>query len=244
MTDGPGPEPTLSTVRRGGAYKPETRLATIDGDRVFVKDFTVCGRWFRWLIGRWLVDRECRMLEAAAGLPGVPRLVARLGPYAMAVEHVGRPIAVIEPAELPANLWADLETIVSGLHGRGIAHGDLKTMENILVDDAGAVHVVDFNSAVLNQGPLLRLAFRYVSADDRRAIVKAKLELRPELVTEEERSFFEERPWPERLFRRVRRPIRRFAKWLGGKPDRPGPGRPSVQRRKRRGESLPEQPPP
>ena len=230
-------------VRSGGAYKPEIREETIDGGRAFVKDFGVCGWWFRQLIGRWLVGRECHVLEAAAGLPGVPRLVGRLSPYAVAVEHAGRSIAVMEPDELPPNIWPDLERLVGGLHERGIAHGDLKTMENILVDDQGSVHVVDFNSAVLARGPLLRLVFRYVSADDRRAIVKAKLELQPELVTDEERRFLEERPWPERAFRRLRRPIRRFAKWLGGTRKEPGPGRPSVRRRKQREASGSEQRP-
>jgi len=236
-----GAEPVI--IRPGGAYKPEVRLETIEGIPAFVKDFSVCGWWFRQLIGRWLVGRECHVLRAAAGLPGVPRLVAQLSPYAMAVEHAGRSVAVMEPEELPPDLWAALEGVIAGLHRHGIAHGDLKTMENIVVDGEGVVRLVDFNSAVLRRGPLLSLVFRYVSADDRRAVVKAKLELQPELVTDEERRFLEERPWPERVFRRLRRPIRRFAKWLGGKPDQPGPGRPSVQRRKRREAAAREQPP-
>ena len=93
---------------------------------------------------------------------------------------------------------------------------------------------MDFNSAVIRRGPIQRIVFPYVSADDRRAIIKAKLELQPELVTPEELAFLNERPWAERAFRRLRRPIRRLAKWLGGKPTEPGPGRPSIQRRKRR----------
>jgi serine/threonine protein kinase len=149
----------------------------------------------------------------------------------------------MEPDELPPGFWTDLEGIIDGLHQRGIAHADLKTLENILVDEAGCVHIVDFNSAVLNRGPLLGFAFRHVSADDRRAIVKAKLELCPELVTDAERRFLEERSLAERAFRRLRRPIRRFAKWLGGKPDQPGPGRPSVQRRKRQQATSQNDPP-
>jgi hypothetical protein len=238
-----GPDSPPRIIRRGGAYKPEIRLEVIDGAHALVKDFAVCGRWFRWLIGRWLVGRECRVLRAVEGIPGVPRLVARLSPYAIAVEHVGRSIAVMEPDELPANLWPDLERIVDELHGRGIAHADLKTLENILIDEAGAVHIVDFNSAVIRNGPLFRFVFPYVSADDRRAIVKAKLELQPHLVTPEDEAFFNERPWIERAFRGARRPIRRFAKWLGGKPAEPGPGRPSVQRRKQREAAARHDPP-
>ncbi|MBM3475937.1 MAG: hypothetical protein FJX75_21930, partial [Armatimonadetes bacterium] len=145
--------------------------------------------------------------------------------------------------ELPPNLWPDLERIVDDLHRRGIAHADLKTLENILIDESGAVHIVDFNSAVRRRGPLLGFVFRHVSADDRRAIIKAKLELQPDLVTPEEEAFLNERSWIEHAFRRARRPIRRFAKWLGGKPAEPGPGRPSVQRRKEREAALRQEPP-
>ena len=243
MTSTSHSEPLPRVIRRGGACKPEIRLEAIDGAHALVKDFAVCGRWFRWLIGRWLVGRECRVLQAAKGIPGVPRLVARLSPYAIAVEHVGRSIAVMEPEELPSNLWPDLERIIDDLHDRGIAHADLKTLENILIDESGAVHVVDFNSAVVRNGPLFRFIFPYVSADDRRAIVKAKLELQPHLVTPEDEAFLNERPWIERVFRRARRPVRRLAKWLGGRPAEPGPGRPSVQRRKQREAALRRDPP-
>jgi hypothetical protein len=225
-------------IRQGAPYKPQVRLETIGGIRALVKDFSTCGRWFRWLIGRWLVGRECAALQAAEGVPGVPRLVARLSPYALAVEHVGRSIAVMEPDELPPSLWSDLERLIDALHQRGIAHADLKTLENILVDEQGVVHVVDFNSAVLAAGPFRRFLFRHLSADDKRAIIKAKLELQPELVSDEELAFLQERSWLEHLFRRVRRPIRLFAKRLGGKATEPGPGRPSIERREQRRNSA------
>jgi hypothetical protein len=238
MTGRPHEDQRPRLIRRGAPYKPQVRLETIDGTRALVKDFSGCGRWFRWLIGRWLVGRECAALEAAQGVPGVPRLVARLSPYALAVEHVGRSIAVMEPDELPPSLWPDLERLIDALHQRGIAHADLKTLENILVDEQGVVHVVDFNSAVLSAGPLQRFLFRHLSADDKRAIIKAKLELQPELVSDQELAFLGQRSWLERFFRRVRRPIRLFAKRLGGRATEPGPGRPSVERRQQRRDSA------
>ncbi|MGQ9730236.1 MAG: hypothetical protein ACUVX8_03100 [Candidatus Zipacnadales bacterium] len=208
------------------------RVESIDGTLAFVKDFSVCGCWFRWLVGRWLVGRECRIYESAAGLPGIPRFVARLNPYAIAVEHVGQSIPLLAPEDLPTNLWENLERIVDALHERGIAHGDLKTLENIVVNADGSVYLVDLNSAITRKTLIHRLIYPYISADDRRAIIKAKLELQPEIVTEEERAFFNQRPLAERIFRCLREPVRRFAKRLGGKGPAPGSGRPSVQRKR------------
>jgi hypothetical protein len=228
----------VEIVRLGGQYKPQLRIEEIEGRLAFVKDFSPCGRWFRRLIGRWLVGREQQALEAAEGLPGVPRVVARLGPYALAVEHVGRTAVSLEPSELAPDFWEQLEAIVRGLHARGIAHGDLKTLENVLIDGNGRVFLVDFNSAILrDRGLVQRILYPHIRTDDRRALVKAKLLLEPHLVTEEERAFYDHRSTAERVFRRLRRPIRRFIKRLAGRPVDDREMRPSVRlKRQREGE--------
>lgn len=237
--DSPSTSLSLPQVLRpGGAYKPEIRLDMVGGRLALIKDFGVCGRWFRCLIGRWLVKRECQVLEAIEGLPGVPRLLGRPSSEAIAVEYVGRALPLLDPEKVSETLWADLERTVRTLHEHGVAHGDLKTLENIVVDEAGAVYLVDLNSAVFRRGLLGRILFSYLAADDRRAIIKAKWELHPHLVTPAEKTFLNHQSLAERIFRRVRRPIRRFAKWLGGKRKTPGPGRPSVQRKRQRETSM------
>lgn len=212
-------------IRQGGRCKPQIRVEQIDGTPVLVKDFAVCGRWFRRLIGRWLVNREEGVLRAAEGCPGVPRLIARLGPYALAVEHVGRSIAELGPARLPPTFWQDFARTVDELHGRGIAHGDLKRLGNIMVHDNGSVYLVDFNSGVVrSRSPVHRWLYGYLAADDRRAIVKAKRSLQPELLTEEEVRFLRDRPLIERVFRCARVPVLLLARAVGGRKARDNGG--------------------
>jgi serine/threonine protein kinase len=205
-------------LRHGGRYKPEIRIEQLNGSRVTVKDFAPCGRWFRWLIARWLVVRECRAYRAAAGIDGVPRLIDRLGPYALALEYVdGRPCDELPRDQLPGDFWEQLSRIVAQLHDHGMAHGDLKTLDNVLIGHDGCVHLTDFSSAVISPASLLhRLVFPFMRDDDRRAIIKIKLELAPDCVTEQESRFLRDRPLVERLFRWVRVPLRRLAKRLGG----------------------------
>lgn len=213
-----GPRDAAVILRRGGRYKPEIRIEQLNGSRVTVKDFAPCGRWFRWLIGRWLVGRECRAYRAAAGIDGVPRLIDRLGRYALAIEYVdGRPCTDLSRDELPQDFWDQLNRIVTRLHERRMAHGDLKTLDNVLIGHDGCVHLTDFSSAVISPAhPLHRLVFPFIRDDDRRAIIKIKLELDPDTVTEQESRFLRERPLAERLFRWGRVPLRRLAKRLGG----------------------------
>ncbi len=214
-------------LRRGGLYKPEIRIEQLNGSRVTVKDFAPCGRWFRWLIARWLVMRECNAYRAAAGIDGVPRLVDRLGPYALAIEYVdGRPCTELSRDQLPGDFWEQLNRIVTRLHEQGMAHGDLKTLDNVLIGHDGSVHLTDFSSAAISAAHLLhRLVFPFMRDDDRRAIIKIKLELDPDTVSEEESRFLRNRPLVERLFRWVRVPLRKLAKRLGGSAS--GPAQPA-----------------
>lgn len=214
-------------LRPGGRYKPEIRVDAIDGTPMLVKDYRPCGALFRLLFGRWLVTREFEAYCAARGIPGVSSNVRRLDPYALAVEYVSaRPYARLGRRPLPESFWMDLTRIVDSLHARHIAHGDLKTRENILVTDDGSVRLVDFSSAAYSRVDLVHLiCYPHLREDDRRSIVKAKLQVAPQLVTEGDLALWERRSAIERLFRWAREYVRPVIKRLGGK-DRADPERP------------------
>lgn len=221
-------------LRPGKQYKAEVRIEVRDGRRILVKDYSACGLGFRLVMGRWLAKREGEALRAGDGIPGVPPFEGFPKPNALAYAFIeGRPIAELAPDELPAGIWDALERLIKALHERGVAHGDLKTLENILVAEDGSPHLVDFTAAFIRRvSPLHALIYRHVSQDDLRAIVKAKLLLDPDAVTEEEQEFYEYRSGMERFFRRVRKPFRAFFKWLGGGKKGEKQPRPSVRRKR------------
>ena len=221
-------------LREGGDYKPEIRVESIDGMRMLVKDYRSCGAWFRRLFARWLVTREFEAYCAARGLPGVASVVRRPGPYVLAIEYVeAEPCTELDELELPEDFWQQLTHIVGSLHARRIAHGDLKTLENILVTREGEVRLVDFSSAAYSWvDPIHLVGYPTLRRDDRRAIVKAKLLLAPERVTGEDLAVWEHRLAIERLFRRLRERVRPLIKALGGTPlggPRPKPNKRRVQ---------------
>ena len=229
----------VNILRPGGQVKPEVRTEVRDGITYLVKDYAPCGAGFRFFMGRWFVRREHAALREAEGILGIPSNARRFGPYSLGYEFIpATPCAELPEEKLPGTFWDDLSRIIDDLHARRIAHGDLKTLENVLVGDDGHVYLIDLTAAVVRRkGPLHILLYPYISHDDRRAVIKAKLILAPEIVTDAEREFLAYQSPAERFFRWGRRPFRKAAKWLGGRRSGPGPGRHSVRRKKANAES-------
>lgn len=118
------------------------------------------GRWFDdhylWLgADRTRAFREWRLLAhlSGLGLP-VPRPVAaryRRRGLAYTADLITVRIPGAEPlsrrlagASAPADIWARVGACVRRFHEAGVCHADLTT-HNLLVDDAGTVHLLDFD---------------------------------------------------------------------------------------------------
>jgi len=215
------PPPSAAALRRGRQARPDIRREVVHGRAAVVKDYGRCGPLFRLVFGRWLVGRECRAYRLLAGVPGVPELIGRQGPYALAVEHVEAvPYHQLPADELPADFFERLGRLVADLHARGVAHGDLKMPHNVLVDRQGQPYVVDLTAAVRREAsPFHRWFFRVIAHDDLRAIYKLQEIVRPGSLTAEERAVLEHRGRLERAFRWLRSYARPAIKRLGGRLD-------------------------
>ena len=162
----------IDVLQRGSGRKPDVRLEAWDGRPVVVKDFAARAPWLRATLGRWLVAREVRAYRALAGHPDVPRLLARLGPHAFAVEHrPGRRLSRQRAGALPADFLPRLTRAVDEMHGRGVVHLDLRHRSNVLVGADGAPVLIDFASAVC-----LRQV-RWLARVDQRALAKWRRKL-------------------------------------------------------------------
>jgi hypothetical protein len=129
----------------------------VDGVDVAVKDYSRCSFWIRHVLGRWLTRRECAAYRVASGLPGVAEFLGRAGPHRLATRWIdGR------------NLADRLERLLAGLHGRGLALGDLHYRDVLIAED-GAVHLVDLATA-FHAGPgagrLRRALFEHLRRAD------------------------------------------------------------------------------
>jgi hypothetical protein len=188
---------TIARHRTGGGSRPEVVTVNLEDldplcPRAVLKDHGRCDRWFAFLLGPLLSAREARALCRLQGLPGIPALLGRMGSRALVMEHI--PARTLRHAGNDADadwnaFFARLEALVAGMHGRGVAHCDLRSPSNVLVDDAWRPWLVDFVASVTQGGrfnPLGRWLFRRFRSADRAAVAKLKQRFAPSLMTAED----------------------------------------------------------
>lgn len=135
-----GADYVLRHYRRGGW------MARLSDDRYAWTGLERTRAWREWQLLAWMYAR---------GLP-VPRPVAarvfRNGPFYAADLVTLRLPRVWPLAELlmrwplPDASWQEVGAAVARLHAAGVRHADLNA-RNILLDDAGAVFLIDFDKA-------------------------------------------------------------------------------------------------
>lgn len=218
-------EATVEVLREGRGSRPEVRLVRDDSRLLVLKDYSV-GNLVLRLLGLLLLGRERGAYERLSELPGVPACAGQLDAYALLVEYVaGEPASGAPLRLLTPEFFARLEALVREMHARGVVHGDLKRLDNILITAAGEPFLIDFSAAFWHgSNPVAAVVFPFVWDDDLRAVYKLKSRRAPHLLTQEEERFLSRRSLAERCFRwgreYFRRPVQRLA---GSEPEQTTP---------------------
>ncbi|HUC42714.1 MAG TPA: hypothetical protein VMR65_01630 [Candidatus Sulfotelmatobacter sp.] len=140
---------TVRVIAGRNVSKADVRVVRVDGRLVAVKDYRRRPFWARNTVGRFLVRRECRAMEAATGIPGIPAFMGRIDAFALATAWVeAEPLASFLGRIVPPEVFDSLEAIVGALHARGVALGDIHHRD-VLVGTDGRVFVVDLATAVV-----------------------------------------------------------------------------------------------
>ena len=181
----------LHTFRKGGGSRPEVSLVRVAGELAVRKDFNRCDRWFAWLLGAALARRESAALERLGGLPGIPTLLKPRSPRVLLLERLaGTPMRERGGDYDWPLFFARLEALIASMHRRGVAHGDLRNLNNILIDEASRPALVDFVSSYTrrsHRNPVSGWVFRKLSEVDYSAAIKLKLQIVPGSLSPDER---------------------------------------------------------
>ena len=166
-------------------------------------------------IWRSLLRREHAVYERLHGVTGIPRSFGLVGD-GLALEYVAGPSLREHEGELADReaFFAKLKATVEAMHERGIAHGDLKRKNNIIVGAGEQPYIIDFGIAVrrsARSASFNRWVFEQLKQMDLNAWVKLKYRRRIDPETERDVLSAEDaaiyRPhWIERLARAVRVP--------------------------------------
>ncbi len=213
---------TLRFLRPRARNRPDLRLLDWRGERVVVKDWSNASLFLRPHARRCL-DREWRALEALAGLPGVPRPIARL-PGVIVVSHLdGEPIAhrLLRRVGREA-FFVALAECVERIHARGVVHFDLRQRRNILCSDEGQPSVIDFEAALVLDPTRAsgRFVLFWLRKIDRLAVLKHKARYAPRLLAAHERRMaravrVSRWAWPSTVLHRLRVALRRRRQGTG-----------------------------
>ncbi len=129
--------------------------------------------WFHCM----LLRREAHAYQSLRDVAGVPHSSGMLDEQHLLLEYIDGESLKDERAALqdPEIFYARLRQIISDIHAAGVAHGDLKRKENILVTRNNEPVVIDFGTAVTRHGNLFdQLLFPLVCRFDNNAWIKAK----------------------------------------------------------------------
>jgi len=159
--------------------------------------------WFH----RLMLRREAHVYQLLGDLPGVPHSPGMLDDTYLLLEFIDGESMKEARHGLsdPPAFYDRLREIISSFHALGIAHGDLKRKDNVLVTPDECPVVIDFGTAVTRDRSLFdRLVFRLVRRFDYNAWIKNKYDGDYAAITAEDLRWY--RPTiVENTFRQLRR---------------------------------------
>jgi len=167
--------------------------------------------WFHSLMLR----REARVYARMAAVDGVPHSPGFLDDEWLVLEYIDGEALTAKRFELTDadRFYGRLLKVLNDFHAAGIAHGDLKRKDNVLVTSDEQPFVIDFGTAVMREGGLWdRLMFRLVRRFDYNAWIKVKYRNDYSAISSVDRQWY--RPT---IVEAVFRTLRRFWRVVSGR---------------------------
>jgi predicted Ser/Thr protein kinase len=145
--------------------------------------------WFHQM----MLSREARAYEQLDGLAGVAHTYGMLDDKYLVLDFIESRSLKDERRTLQdrEQFYATLHEIITGFHAAGVAHGDLKRKDNILVDTYEQPHVIDFGASVRRDGGLFdRLMYPLVARFDFNAWIKVKYDNNYAAISAEDQQWY------------------------------------------------------
>ena len=198
--------------RLGSGYQATVHLYTTPAGDLVVKKAHAGKRL--GALWRYLLRREDEVYARLRGIPGIPRSFGLLDDEYLVIEHIAGPSLREHEASLRdrERFFAELLKTLQAMHNAGVAHGDLKRKDNIIVGPGERPYLIDFGVAWLRSDTsalLNRFWFEPGKQMDYNAWIKLKYQRRTDALASADAALY--RPlWIERIARWVRVPWQRL----------------------------------
>jgi predicted Ser/Thr protein kinase len=166
-------------------------VGTIGDRRVLVK--AAYGNPLMAWLRRKMLRRELRAYERLQGIAGIPRCYGMFCNQFLAIEFIDAPTYRHSPPVEWERFFERFLAIITAIHERGVAHGDLMRKSNILVGEGEYPYLIDFGVATIHRPgfhPLNRLAHNFLWQHDYNAWLKHKYRREFENMTPEDARYY------------------------------------------------------
>jgi hypothetical protein len=202
-----------------GIYDSPTRRALCK----FNRQQSIFGLPMRWL-GRLLAARETGFMERLAGIEGIPMSLGPVSSGGTVLRHAVSRQWIAGHALMPgervdARFFPRFRRLLAEVHARDVAHVDLHKRENILVDERGRPHLIDFQISFASPhgrlaAGVLRGLLQVLQRCDTYHLLKHEIKHRPDDCAVQATELARLRPWWIRAHRSVAVPFRRLRRGL------------------------------
>jgi predicted Ser/Thr protein kinase len=173
-------------------YQGYTYIFKRQGKRFVVK--APMGKGPAWFIRRWMLANEYRVYQLLAGLKGVPACHGFIRKRYLILEFVDG-VSIRDTRIMDREFFFEaLLRLIKDIHAAGVAHGDLKKKDNILVIDGKQPCVVDFGVAVIKKkglAPINRYLYGLFQRFDYNAWAKLKYNGQFENMSAADRKYYQ-----------------------------------------------------
>lgn len=176
------------------------------------------GRGLAAYVRRRMLRHEYTVYNRLAGLPGIPDCHGFLAERFLVLAFIdGVPIGDARITDRDF-FFGTLLRQIEAMHCAGVAHGDLKKKDNILVSDGRHPILLDFGVAIIRKSglfPVNRYLFSLFRKFDFNAYVKLKYGKRIELISAADRPYYH-RTLVEKWAGWIKRRYLKIKEWLIG----------------------------
>ena len=195
----------------GRGYQGSIYTGCVGDQKILVKSAT--GTGIRMWLNRWMLRREHDIYRRLAGISGIPRCYGLFLGHHLALEYLDA--RTIRQASISDrdSFFVEMLAIIESIHERGVAHGDLKRKDNILVTRDSRPYLVDFGVSVFRKPgfhPLNRFRHGFSHQHDYNAWLKHKYNRNYDDMSPEDARYFRSL-WIERASRRIKRAWNKIA---------------------------------
>ena len=172
------------------------RLFTIDIEKkTYVIKSANIDNWWSRSINRWSIKHEYKIYEKLKNLDGIPKCYGLTDQGDLVLEYINGASYRDKQFELDGNdyFFDALLEIITSMHNKGVAHGDLKRKDNLIVDQNQKPYLIDFGTAVITydrSGIFKNFVFNFLRKTDLNAWIKHKYKRSYDNISNEDITYY------------------------------------------------------